>query len=1152
MKKINTRKGKAILLSIILLVLLFVPYSYAGTYYVAASGGGTSWADCTNISTPCTLATANTNAAAGDTVYLRGGTYEIKTNAIIPSNSGSAGNPITFSGYGSETVTIHGASDITGVSSRGIYLNGRNYIKVTKINFSNMSAGLHINNANHNEISYCSFSFRDPWADVFLSGTAKSESTTELYDNVNNLSSYSYRRIYNVTDKSSDGAGGVATLTTIPTTLVGAAWTDKHWDVGDSYQITSTYSYDPAAIDIGGNSTHNWIHHCTMHGYGALSYTGDLGVLFSIGTTTNQPAHELNSNNTVEYNHIYAGGHHVFAVNSGYYNVVRKNYIHHEGWFSDSKYDGFCASQDNGVCGYRVIYSCGSADYVGYTLYEGNAIAYGAQYGGPHPISGGSGAGLVLSNSNNIVRYNSMFGNAMYGLAFYSSLVGITEVGAGNDNRVYNNIFLSNGYNWSSYGVVHEDDTYLVDAWRTGITFGNPSGIAGNVIKNNLFHDSWTVTHKYTQSVYYPDIYAWSDTNLSNNIISNNYTKDNTYLKGFSPFADTNDPLFVAPDITTPLGETVWSNYTLLKPDLSLSVTSPAINQGTYLTSANGAGSSSITLVVADASYFQDGTWGSDLAMATLEADQIAIGTVGNVVRISSINYTTNTITLASPMNWNDGASIWLYKKSDGMQVLDGPAPDFGAHEYIFPPPVIVVTPVVQEFGSISPESKTPPEVFTVTTTGGYLEVDTITPTGTDSSQFIVLNDACSGQIVGPITGGNIATNCTFEAQFAPLTEGEKEANISITSNDPVTPVSNIAVSGTGDLTQPAYISLSPASISFLNVAENRTSTAQTVTITNIGGEALDISDISLSGTDSGLFKKVNDVCTGKSIGKGVSCTFGITFSPKSGGAKTATVTIASNAGNSPNTVALSGNGTSTTIVTSNNSTIPDYTVTNSIAGAPSGYTAQKVVSFNATDVVNTANFSITYPSLPPNPVFYKVNNGWKEIHPVNQTTGITGVTVDGLTISFTVADNSDGDSNPTVGAITDPVVVGTKAANNTRNPNPNTTGDIKSDSGGGCFIATAAYGSSLDPHIKVLRKFRDRYLLTNSLGRVFVSGYYRYSPPVAAFIEKHETVKTAARWTLAPVVYCVEYPLVFAAIVLIMPAGFVLVHRRRKAGESL
>jgi subtilisin family serine protease len=73
---------------------------------------------------------------------------------------------------------------------------------------------------------------------------------------------------------------------------------------------------------------------------------------------------------------------------------------------------------------------------------------------------------------------------------------------------------------------------------------------------------------------------------------------------------------------------------------------------------------------------------------------------------------------------------------------------------------------------------------------------------------------------------------------------------------------------------------------------------------------------------------------------------------------------------------------------------------------------------------------------------------------------------------------------------------------------------------GGGCFIATAAFGSPLEPQVKALRDIRDRFLLTNSLGKAFVTSYYRYSPPVAGFIADHERVRTLVRWGLLPLVW--------------------------------
>jgi len=79
---------------------------------------------------------------------------------------------------------------------------------------------------------------------------------------------------------------------------------------------------------------------------------------------------------------------------------------------------------------------------------------------------------------------------------------------------------------------------------------------------------------------------------------------------------------------------------------------------------------------------------------------------------------------------------------------------------------------------------------------------------------------------------------------------------------------------------------------------------------------------------------------------------------------------------------------------------------------------------------------------------------------------------------------------------------------------------------GGGCFIATAAYGSAFHPKVAVLRQFRDEHLLTNAPGRGLTALYYRTSPPVAAFIQDRPALRAAVRASLTPVVAAVEYPL--------------------------
>ena len=74
----------------------------------------------------------------------------------------------------------------------------------------------------------------------------------------------------------------------------------------------------------------------------------------------------------------------------------------------------------------------------------------------------------------------------------------------------------------------------------------------------------------------------------------------------------------------------------------------------------------------------------------------------------------------------------------------------------------------------------------------------------------------------------------------------------------------------------------------------------------------------------------------------------------------------------------------------------------------------------------------------------------------------------------------------------------------------------VKSDKG---FIATAAYGSSLETNVQLLQEFRDMVLCNYGFGRYFIQQYYKYSPPLDDFIITNNLAKQLIRASLKPII---------------------------------
>jgi|WetSurMetagenome_2_1015567.scaffolds.fasta_scaffold00113_31 hypothetical protein len=141
----KTTKSKLTVYKLLMFMCIFLMLCMANnalaencTHYVSPSGTAT-WATASNISTPTSVQIAFNNAAAGNVVCFRGGTYNVPAKDFgdtyrgyyEPANSGTASQPITFQAYTGETPLFNGVAGGTGdVSDFATILgtNDKNYI----------------------------------------------------------------------------------------------------------------------------------------------------------------------------------------------------------------------------------------------------------------------------------------------------------------------------------------------------------------------------------------------------------------------------------------------------------------------------------------------------------------------------------------------------------------------------------------------------------------------------------------------------------------------------------------------------------------------------------------------------------------------------------------------------------------------------------------------------------------------------------------------------------------------------------------------------------------------------------------------------------------------------------------------------------------
>ncbi|MFZ0685959.1 MAG: choice-of-anchor D domain-containing protein [Terriglobales bacterium] len=256
--------------------------------------------------------------------------------------------------------------------------------------------------------------------------------------------------------------------------------------------------------------------------------------------------------------------------------------------------------------------------------------------------------------------------------------------------------------------------------------------------------------------------------------------------------------------------------------------------------------------------------------------------------------------------------------------------------------PIVSLSPASLAFGNVNLGATSAAQPVVLTNTGNAaLVITSIGFTGTNSADFAE-TDNCPGTL-------NPSAQCTLMVTFTPSLVGAESASLQFTDNAADSP-ETVSLTGTGVSSFPV-VRLSPTSLAFGNVTIDTTSPSQPVVLTNTGTAPLTIVSIGITGANSGDFAQTNN-CPG-SLNPSSQCTVTVTFTPSLTSAESASLQFTDNAGDSPETVALSGTG----------AVAPGY----SIAANPTSLTIQQGQAGTTTltispvgGITGTVNFSCT------------------------------------------------------------------------------------------------------------------------------------------------------------------------------------------------
>lgn len=215
------------------------------------------------------------------------------------------------------------------------------------------------------------------------------------------------------------------------------------------------------------------------------------------------------------------------------------------------------------------------------------------------------------------------------------------------------------------------------------------------------------------------------------------------------------------------------------------------------------------------------------------------------------------------------------------------------------PLPGVTLAPGALTFAITTQGSTSVAQTINVASTGpATLHISSVLVSGANPADF-TLNNTCSGAYPG-------GSACTISVTFSPFGSGQRAANITINDDAPNSPQS-VQLTGTGATPPPGtpVVRLSSNGLSFGAVTQGTSISPGTITLTNSGTGSLHITSVTLGGTNAGDFTLANN-CVAAAYAVGASCTISASLSPLVTGQRSAFLSVADDAPNSPQVISLS------------------------------------------------------------------------------------------------------------------------------------------------------------------------------------------------------------------------------------------------------